>query len=555
MLFKKPFTIKSNNFLKSSERKAVKNLIKNQFANNNLNENDLEEFHSKKFQVALAKIVTYNNINISVYLIDKLPVFFSYEDKLFPTVYWLWKFPKMLPSFVIHEQVAQSLYNNSDLFRPGVLHFYPTDSKFVKNDVTSIVTNSNIASIAVGIAEMDSSNFNTCFEGKSCKVLHRYGDFLCSGFDLSLKPIPPLGLPTEEIPLTDQLTSPESDDINDNEKAINDTEIEPSDTPAIPTEITEKIEVQTELTPAQVDKNLEQAFLAGIKYSKTFKLPMTAGDFYRTQILTQIPDFNIKKSSYKKFRPFLLKMAKEGVITMKEIKTGIDQIECVFRDNPIYSKFYLPPEKRPKVPEEEKPEENITYIDEYLRITSAVSPIFKLGNGTPLTRKDVREGVRKYVLENNCVSDDPGYVKPDANLLKATKTQAPISWEELFEHVCNAMKDCHIVRNTTSAFTSLGTGKIRNVLISVANRIGNKKVTQVENLDQFKINLQEFAKDCQRGVGASSTINFPKGGKYEQVQVQGNQVNFVYDLLIEKYKVPKKYIKGLENAPKSKKKK
>jgi hypothetical protein len=35
--------------------------------------------------------------------------------------------------------------------------------------------------------------------------------------------------------------------------------------------------------------------------------------------------------------------------------------------------------------------------------------------------------------------------------------------------------------------------------------------------------------------------------------LQGNQINFVSRLLMEEYRIPKKYIKGLENAPKKKK--
>jgi translation initiation factor 2D len=38
-----------------------------------------------------------------------------------------------------------------------------------------------------------------------------------------------------------------------------------------------------------------------------------------------------------------------------------------------------------------------------------------------------------------------------------------------------------------------------------------------------------------------------------EVLIQGNQVSFVGKLLVETYKIPKKYIKGLELAVKPKK--
>lgn len=89
--------------------------------------------------------------------------------------------------------------------------------------------------------------------------------------------------------------------------------------------------------------------------------------------------------------------------------------------------------------------------------------------------------------------------------------------------------------------------------MSVQTRSGNKKVTLIDNLELYGIRMSEFAKECQHGVAASTSVAKVPGKKYDQLLVQGNQILFIYSLLVDKYKIPKRYIKGLENAPKVKK--
>lgn len=75
-------------------------------------------------------------------------------------------------------------------------------------------------------------------------------------------------------------------------------------------------------------------------------------------------------------------------------------------------------------------------------------------------------------------------------------------------------------------------GKLESISITVAKRSGNKKVTLVDNLEIYGINIDEVASACQRGVAASTNINrsqTPK--KTDQLQIQGNQVLFVFNLL------------------------
>lgn len=57
------------------------------------------------------------------------------------------------------------------------------------------------------------------------------------------------------------------------------------------------------------------------------------------------------------------------------------------------------------------------------------------------------------------------------------------------------------------------------------------QVTLVNNLELYGINLTEFARECQHGVAASTTINTLPNAKSAQLQIQGNQVIFVHNIL------------------------
>ena len=101
-------------------------------------------------------------------------------------------------------------------------------------------------------------------------------------------------------------------------------------------------------------------------------------------------------------------------------------------------------------------------------------------------------------------------------------------------------------------------GKLEPIEMMLGTRSGNKKVTLIHNLDIYGIDMPEFAHKCQVGVAASTAVHEapnkkkPGGHPVMEVLIQGNQVAFASKLLLEEYKLPRKYIRGMELAAKKK---
>uniref|UniRef100_A0ACB8F5C2 Eukaryotic translation initiation factor 2D n=1 Tax=Sphaerodactylus townsendi TaxID=933632 RepID=A0ACB8F5C2_9SAUR len=94
-------------------------------------------------------------------------------------------------------------------------------------------------------------------------------------------------------------------------------------------------------------------------------------------------------------------------------------------------------------------------------------------------------------------------------------------------------------------------GNIDPIDITIAQRSSNKKVTMIKNLELYGLDPQSIASILQQRVQASATVTTLPGAKDRvQVQIQGNQINHLAKLLLEDYKIQRKYIQGLEKAPK-----
>lgn len=74
-------------------------------------------------------------------------------------------------------------------------------------------------------------------------------------------------------------------------------------------------------------------------------------------------------------------------------------------------------------------------------------------------------------------------------------------------------------------------GKLEPINMTIQRRSGNKKVTLVDNLELYGINILSFSKECQRRLAVSTTLLLPPGKKSQRLLLQGNHIEYLHHLL------------------------
>lgn len=258
---------------------------------------------------------------------------FDVRGKWYPTVYFLWKFPNLAHAFTTHPQVMQYLSSGADLMLPGVCT-PPHNTGLQKygslneNDLCYVNLSNNLAAVAVGVAAQSSRYMVLANgRGKCVNVLHFYGDKLCGIEGQSNLPIPNMGKPEwlvlksfeDDFPALGERIKPDPNvDVEEPEITIEltgalcDTNQEDNiQSPEEPESDVADAKEEVD-TVESMDERLQYCFLVAVKYSKTLTLPCLTSNFFKLHMLPACPEdktLDIKKSSYKKLKPFLEKMS------------------------------------------------------------------------------------------------------------------------------------------------------------------------------------------------------------------------------------------------------
>ena len=131
-----------------------------------------------------------------------------------------------------------------------------------------------------------------------------------------------------------------------------------------------------------------------------------------------------------------------------------------------------------------------------------------------------------------------------------------LTWDEVFKRIIDRMNPCHIVIFKGQAPITRK-GKLELIEIKVEQRMGNKKVTLVHNLEYYGIDPADFSHKLQLKAASSTSVS-PLPGKSnpgQQVLIQGNQIVHVARTLQDDYQIATKYVNGLDKLKQSKSKK
>ena len=613
-MFIKPFRIKSSTQMKGSDKKKFKAEIRKRFpyfTDPDVDQDLLNDLMPNKEELMVTKVETYGGDHVLLYQKQKnVVLFFELEkDKLiFPTLYTLWQCPSLLMTMSTYSPVVQKMANGADLMLPGIvvneslgMKAY-CDGKIKKDDIMSVNLVNNKACVAVGMSSYSSEDmYMSGKRGKALRVLHCFGDQLW--VHLGKPTLPDLGVPDnlDFLKETDKVDEDNLDDESDEKKedeeysgdsedAVKDEDangqVEQPEATEETSEMVEQVADDIDIVEVaeqieDVDLNAEpdfdailfDAFLRACKtMPKKTEFPILTSNFFRTFIIPNCPpscpNLDVKKTKWKKLSKFLSEQQKDGLLTIKEQKKGVEVISAINQEHPKIQEYRVV--KYETVPDDskatngDKEEFEPPVITElYIVNGGDVAEFFKackINKGCGMTSQEVRECVREYVNQNGLqhptdktiINLDP--VIAHAVLVKGENNVLTFRWDKLHSRITAKMSKGFAIQYGSNSQPIVMKGKLDLIEMTVGSRSGNKKVTLIHNLDVFGIKPQEFAHKCQVGVAASSTIHEApnkkksNGSPVIEVLVQGNQVAFAGKLLMEVYKIPKKYIRGLELA-------
>lgn len=587
-MFAKPFRVKSNTVIKGSDRRKLKTDIAAAFPV--LSADELSELVPNKEELNVVKIYAHKGDAVTLYVLNKNPFFFELEKRLYPTVYVLWRFPALCPVFTTWPPVLQKLSGGADLMLPGVV-IPPSGLPNVnQGECCAVKVVRNRAPVAVGTAAVSCTEMqNSGMKGRGVCILHTYMDTLWAFGDKSGPPSIP-DTETEEQELNGDECGADDSEEEGGDKACSDEAHSPSQ------EVTDRtcsgVEELTLAEQVKEDNNEEkdqddqrtsqelmdallfQCFLHALKTKvKKSELPLLTSTFLRNHMFTCCPSgkqLDIKKSSYKKLSKFLHTMQqKHSLVRVKELTKGVESIVEVDWKNPELRSFSVPEEAACEVGlVQEGQEEDIPYhppeISTVYAVSARVESLFVDAHkrkGTILQPSEVRSIITDYVKKNELVAENnKNYVLINPTLcdclLEKSEYQEidSLKWDDLFGRTLSKMQECYRIEFPGQE-PIMKKGHLEPIDISIASRGSNKKVTIIKNLELYGLDPAVVSTALQRRVQASSVLQPIPGAKDKVlVQIQGNQIHQVRNLLLDHYKIPRKFVQGLDKAPKSGKK-
>ncbi|KAG8589263.1 hypothetical protein GDO81_006323 [Engystomops pustulosus] len=574
-MFAKAFKVKSNTVMKGSDRRKLRADVGTTFPG--LSTENLAELMPSKEELNIVKVYAHKGDSLTLYVHNKNPILFELERKLYPTVYTLWRFPDLLPAFGTWPPVLEKMAGGADLMLPGVVLPSTGLPGVEQGRLCAVTLVGNRAPVAIGVATVSTREMLASgMKGKGFNILHTYKDQLWASGD---KSGPPVIAPLETE------ASPEEDDEQHSPDLMLDTHESETqmknlcltDVAADKNRESEDIAVEEGIETTKDSENispqeamdvlLNQCFFQALKYKvKKSDLPLLTSSFLRNYLFSCCPEgeqVDIKKSSYKKV------MQQRKILQVKELTKGVESIVEVDWKHPDIRSFAAP------VSEPTASSENIDVgtedfyqppeIISLYGISAKMMPLFQESGqkkGNLLSQNDVRSMIISYVKKNELVHPENKNfvtVNPvicDCLLDKSEQHDITLlKWDDLVTRCLERMQHSHQVTFPGSS-PVIRKGNIEPIDINVAQRASNKKVTMIKNLELYGLDPQSFASLLQQKVQASATCTPLPGAKDRvQVQIQGNQLPHIGRLLLDHFKIPRKYVNGLDLSTKSSKKK
>jgi translation initiation factor 2D len=644
-MFKKKFNIKALAPLRSSDRRKLADQIIDDYGLSsknvaiNVERSDEEKLEVTAARTALRNSILPENVQSARFTTTSGPdlkqssgtlfvgnqegedariLWYQLDGKNFPSVYTAWRNADIVPLLHTPEVVVKKIQAGADLMTPGLAGGPPFPSRAVKGSVVAIAsTDRPSVPMAIGVCEIDVSALQQVqgAKGHAVQSVHWVGDELWN-FSTSGKSgrQPPEEL-TEwsQVLATDELVDhidgvALQDAVEDGGVKLRDQAPEKPDeqtgaAKGLPSganaEDQTKIEVQSELTQAEIDRAFRQAFLYGVYHHKTTNAgqknfgivyPVNQSALMSTLVQPFLPAFTpeqsqqlqIKKTSWKNIKKFVKSLDKERIIKSKDQ----DGNQTVILDIDFEDKAFVTfkPYKLPKKGSSEMArgnevagsgEDGDESLGQKLRIITLYKPTLKQqslfnaesGSKSSYSHAEVREYITKYVETENLVSANNKRIialnptlanavfDGSGSLDKEVLAKGSVPRDALIDRVLHGMATSYaIIRNDADPNSvKAKSGTAPKVLITLEMRTGHKTVTKVSGLEAYHVNPRPLADELRKTCAGSTSVEPLAGAAKKnekqvmEVMIQGPQKDAVLKAL-ERRGVDKRWVEVLDKT-------
>eukprot|EP01135_Chromosphaera_perkinsii_P000283 Nk52_evm52s62 gene=Nk52_evmTU52s62 len=572
-MFKKDFHVRANVAMRNKEQKALKTRIQARFGS--LREEELDLLFPKKSQLYQAKVDLVNVRGGSgadsvgdyiayIYLVDGQPLFFEiqYDERVFPTVYALWRVPSLIKYFITHPYVFERIQGGAALFLNGTVQPPGGSGYYAGLERDAVVAVSvggvNGAAMVVGssyVCERDLEEIG--FQKHGVLPIHMVGDYLYMMGDKSHPPVLPL-------PFSAMVRDSEEIEQEGEEGETNtDAQVE-----GVGSELSqlgiggkdEEEEREKEEESDAVNEEFLKSFLEGLLACPSDAFPILGSTFASQHM----KGGGVKATKWKKYATFWKAMEKDGVIKTKAYTKGNSSIVSYEANHPLMDEVGAKQKKvksagggkAAKMPASGK---RALKIEEFYRPVGKQVEFFKdmgIEKGTLLSKNEVRDIINRYAEENNLVDPES---RGDI-LISAVLSSSVVSKKERDAYslpratvVNSCLKEMspHYSIQFGEEPLTLRKGVLKPIIASQEQRMGRKFVTVVKGLENFGIDPAAFASSMQKRAACSTSVFDEFEGKVnspKQVLIQGKSFKLVMQELEGAYDIPKKYIEGIEKG-------
>ncbi|KAI9652114.1 MAG: hypothetical protein M1831_007200 [Alyxoria varia] len=557
------------------------------------------------------------------------------DKRLYPSVYTLWKNPRIVPLLHTPKAVVSKLKGGADLMTPGLAGPpFPTNAtKGAIVAVASIEKPSVPAVVGTCLVDVSSLKQTQGVKGQAVQTFHWEGDELWNWSTSGRSGAgAPDGIPewtNQAGHLAERMNSLDVDDEDEEEadggvalsKADQVTHNNPPQRNTfvagedIPVENVDENYAEEGMSTKEIDSAFRQAFIYGVYQQlqthrndpkKGLVFPLSQSFVMSTLVQPYLPAFTpgqtrslqIKQTSWKSARKFIIYLHKEQLLLSKEGKNEAAVLDIDFDDR-VFKEFQ--PYRLPKKDSEEasgapsKGEDTAnggeSSIDDSVGQTLRVLTLYKPSNSlTPLfsssrsgtsayhTSSTIRTALTNYITSNSLLLASnkrmvslsnpfiantllsPDSNRNDAELLAKGSMPRDVLAQRLLENpkLCApyhaiSREDHGIISGLAEDATEGGKednggpddqkfqikprpGAPPKITIMYETRSGNKTATRVHGLEPFRIHARFLADELRKSCASSTSVEpFRAGGKGAmEVMVQGPQQDAVNKALAKR---------------------